>query len=546
LASRFDFLHRYKVAFLLVVGLALVLRLIHLYEVSDTPFFQELHTDPFMYHHWAIEIAQGDWLGGSRPVFYLGPLYPYSLALVYSVFGPSTLAACVVQTVLSALSAGLVYHLGRRLFNPATGLIAGLCAAFYGMFIFYSSLILGATLIIFLDLLMLVLLVSGLHRPAWWKWALAGLCFGLVACARGNVVLFGPVAILAIMVGFGFRCWKKWLSGSLWLTLAFFAAISPMTLHNWFVGDDLVPLTSNAGANFFIGNNAHSDGLYMRSARYKGRPMGLSVRDQHANFPEVAREELGRDDLKPSEISSFWVGKAFEEIGSDLGRWLALEGNKLKYILNAYELPNNRNYYFSKRFSVLLQLPLMTYGVLLPLAVAGMVISWQRWREHAVLLAFFIAQVAGLLAFFVLARYRLVVVPVLLVYAAAVIPWVYGELNIRRYWRVGVLAALLAVGYGVVYHRVPHTSYRANFTNLANAYRDLGRPEEALKNYDRTIKRWPDYYYAYLKKGEVLANMGRKDEAREAFDKALSLARKSQDTVHIRRIEARLRKLNGT
>jgi tetratricopeptide (TPR) repeat protein len=109
-----------------------------------------------------------------------------------------------------------------------------------------------------------------------------------------------------------------------------------------------------------------------------------------------------------------------------------------------------------------------------------------------------------------------------------------------------VLAVLLVVGYAAVYHRVPRTSYRANFTNLASAYRDLGQPEEALKNYNHTIAYWPEYYYAYLKKGEVLAKMGRKDEAREAFEKALSQARKNNDTVNIHRIEAQLRKLDGT
>ncbi len=544
LGSRFEFLNRYAIAFWIVVGLALILRLVHLFEVSGTPFFRHLHTDPFMYHHWAVKIIEDDWLGKSNPVFYLGPLYPYFLAVIYSVTGPSPLSACVVQILLSALSAGLVYHLGRQLLGSATGVIAGLFTACYGMFIFYSCLILGATLIIFLDLLMLVLMVSGSRKPAIWKWLTAGLCFGLSACGRGNVVLFGPLAVLAIIAGLGFYRWKKWLPACACFTLMFFVTISPVILHNWMIGGDLVLLTSNAGANLFIGNNARSRGLYMNSAHYKGRPMGLSVRDQEANFPDVARQELGRDDVKPSEISRFWTSKTVEEIQGNISGWLTLEGNKLKYIVNAYEVPNNRNYYFSKRFSKLLHLPLLTFGVILPLAVAGMIVSWRRWREHGLLYAFVIAQVAGLLAFFVIARYRLVMVPFLMIYAAATLTWVCHQLVSGRWRQLVVLVALLIPGYILVYQTVPRTSYRANFINLANAYRDLGQPEEALENYDRALALSPDYYYAHLKKGEVLAHVGRKQEARVTLDRALDLARRSKDSLNVGRIERQLRKLD--
>jgi 4-amino-4-deoxy-L-arabinose transferase-like glycosyltransferase len=399
IGARFAFLDRYAVAFWLVVGFAFLLRLFHLIEVADTAFFRHLHTDPFMYHHWAIEITEGDWLGKSKPVFYLGPLYPYFLAVIYSMAGPSTIAACIVQVILSALSAGLVYHLGRQLFGSAVGVVAGLLAALYGMMIFYSSLILGATLIIFLDLLMLVLLSSGLRKPALWKWLAAGVCFGLSACARGTVALFGPLAVLAIILCFSVRSWKKWLLACAALTSAFFATIAPVTLHNCLIGDDAVLLTSNAGVNLFIGSNAHSKGHFIAAPRYKGRLLGASVRDQQSNFPEIAKDELGRDDLVPSEVSRFWWRKSVEGIKEDLTGWLTLEANKLKYIVNAYESPNNRSYYFSKRFSVLLRLPLVTYGVILPLAVAGIVISLKRWKEQGVLYAFLLAHVAGLLAF---------------------------------------------------------------------------------------------------------------------------------------------------
>ncbi|HUU03644.1 MAG TPA: glycosyltransferase family 39 protein [Myxococcota bacterium] len=502
-----------SVALPVVCGLALLLRVVHFIEVSDTPFSLQLHTDPWMYDHWARQIAGGDWAGRQHPVYYLGPAYPYFLAAIYSMFGASTLAACMVQVLLSAASAGLVYHLGRRLFGPASGLLAGLLAAIYPMFIFYSGLILSTTLIIFLDLLALSLLVEGMRRPRFYKWILAGVSLGLSACARGNVLLFAPLAALAVILYFGFGRWKTWLPACAWLALAAIAAIAPVSLHNYLVGGDFVPLTSNVGANFFIGNNSHSDGIYMRSPRYKNRPMGLSVSDQQADFPAVARQELGRDDLSPSEVSSFWVKKTLEEIGANPGPWLRLVGNKLKYFVNAYEVPNNRNIYFSKRFSFILRLPLPGWGLVFPLALVGMFLSWRGLRKRFVLIGFFAAHLLALLAFFVNARYRLVVAPVLIIYAAAMLRWLFVNLRKRRIKAVSLAAVFLALAYLASYQSVPRINYRANFLNLANAYRDLGEPERAIEN---------------------------SEAAKRTLRRALDMARRNNDRLNVQRIKSEL------
>ena len=42
----------------------------------------------------------------------------------------------------------------------------------------------------------------------------------------------------------------------------------------------------------------------MNEATYKGRPMGLNVHDQKANFPVVAKQELGLSEIAPSQLSS--------------------------------------------------------------------------------------------------------------------------------------------------------------------------------------------------------------------------------------------------
>jgi len=122
-----------------IVALAAVLRLAYTLGSRTSPFFDHLDLDTKFYDSWARRIAAGDWVG--HDVFFMGPLYPYFLGLVYKVFGPSLLAAKLVQSIVGALTAGVVYLLGREVFGAAVGVVAGLLAALYIPFIFTDTLI---------------------------------------------------------------------------------------------------------------------------------------------------------------------------------------------------------------------------------------------------------------------------------------------------------------------------------------------------------------------------------------------------------------------
>src|SRR5260221_96646 len=58
-----------------VFGIALTVRLVHVWQIRRAPFFSVLMGDSRSYDEWARRIAGGDWIG--RDVFYQAPLYPY-------------------------------------------------------------------------------------------------------------------------------------------------------------------------------------------------------------------------------------------------------------------------------------------------------------------------------------------------------------------------------------------------------------------------------------------------------------------------------------
>src|SRR5262245_25386893 len=85
-----------------VFAVALAVRLVHLWQMSESPFFSVLMGDGRSYDEWARRIAAGDWLG--TDVYYQAPLYPYFLGAIYTLFGRDLFVARLCQAFVGALS----------------------------------------------------------------------------------------------------------------------------------------------------------------------------------------------------------------------------------------------------------------------------------------------------------------------------------------------------------------------------------------------------------------------------------------------------------
>ncbi len=102
---------------------ALIVRVIYLWQVESVPFFHHPAGDAGSYLAWAERIGQGDFWGGEA--FYQAPLYPYVLALVQWLIGPSLFALRLMQALMGALSCVFVFVAACRLVSSPAGLAAG-------------------------------------------------------------------------------------------------------------------------------------------------------------------------------------------------------------------------------------------------------------------------------------------------------------------------------------------------------------------------------------------------------------------------------------
>jgi len=496
-----------------VFVVALAVRLVYVFQVRQTPFFETLGLDAKFYDAWARRIAGGT---GEREAFFMSPLYPYFLAAIYRLLGRDLLLVRILQAGIGSATAALAYLIGRRVFGSRTGLIAGFATALYGALVFYDGSILISPLLVLLNALCLYLLVRADDTGAPWLYALAGVSLGLAGIGKATALAFAPVAALWIWLA-----WRRGREGKA-RAVALFAlgvllVVVPVTVRNLVVADDFVLVTSNGGLNFYIGNSEISTGGYVK-------PEGLDiVGDPDGEL--IAEAAVGRD-LRPSEVSAYWYGRARSYIGSQPGGWARLLVRKLSFAMSSYELPQLENYYFQKRYSGLLKLPLPAFALVAPLGLIGLALAWRR-RLARLLALFLVVYMGTIVAFFVVARYRLPVVPVLAVGSGFAVLELIRLVRERAWKTVGIATAglaALALIVNVNFYSVDRArGFAQSHYRLGIIYAERGDTARAIQECRQAIELDPTYPKSYLNLGSMLVAADRHEQAVEAFRAAVRL-----------------------
>lgn len=529
----------------LIVGaiftVALAMRLAHLWQIRDTPFFSVLMGDAKAYDTWAQQLAAGDWVG--RDVFYQAPLYPYFLGLVYTLAGHDLLVVRIVQAAVGAVSCVLIGLTAQRLFSTRAGLVAGLGLALYAPAIFFDGLIQKSVLDVFFVCLSLWCVSALIERaaqshsvpPPTGAWLALGFAMGGLSLTRENAL-----ALVAIVAGWavissrgpldaqGFNdsrglrsMWNERLRPLVTFGLAVALVLLPVALRNYVVGGGFYLTTAQFGPNFYIGNNAGADGTYASLRFGRGAP-----EYERQDATEIAQRETGRT-LSPSEVSRYWTDKALVFVTNQPGRWLALTGRKILLLWNRAEMldTESQESYADESWPLRSTGWFTHFGVLVPLAVFGGMVLWPQRRRVWVLYALVLTYAASVVMFYVFARYRFPLVPLLVLLAAAGVSaapqWLRARSAAERAAVAGVVAAVVVFTNWPV---LSSTRMRAiTETNLATALQADNRMEEAIARYRRAIELQPDHAPAYNNLGTALRAQGKLDEAVDTYERALSI-----------------------
>jgi len=512
---------------LIVFVIALVVRLIHLWQMREAPIFSVLMGDGRSYDEWARRIAAGDWLG--TEVFYQAPLYPYFLGAIYTVLGRDLLVVRVGQAIVGAFSCALLGLAAERLFSRRAGLIAGLGLAIYAPAIFFDALIQKTVLDVFFLCLALFILSRLFDMPGRvGVWTSLGIVLGGLSLTRENALIF--VVIILVWIAVRRRhpgthprrdqtLTRRRVTEAGALVLGLALILLPVAIRNYAVGGGFYATTSQFGPNFYIGNNPRSDGTYMSLRPGRGAP-----EYERQDATELAEHALGRR-LAPSEVSNYWSSRALNFIVSEPGAWMRLVGRKVLLLWNADEMLDTESQESHAEWSTVLSVGglLGHFGLLVPLAFLGVFATWHErgrlWFFYAMTLAY----AASVIAFYVFARYRFLLVPLLMLFASAglcAVPGLFRASSPAR--RAMLVATLVGVAIFANWPVLSATMMRAvTENNLAVALQEEGRLDEAIGHYQRAATLRPDYAPAYNNMGTALRAKGRVEEAVAAYERAL-------------------------
>ncbi len=496
-----------------ILAVAIGLRITTLVQIRTLGFVNQPTSDARIYDQRAREIAGGDWLGPAN--FVHAPLYAYFVGLVYLVNdGPWLLR--VLQVLGGTLACLLLYLATRRWFDQRVALLAALGLAIYPPAIFFDVLLQKTSLAVLLCTLLLWLYAISSARPSWWRWLLAGIALGLLILTRQNALILVPLLLIgAFFAGEKPTATKRraaWCAVTLVgvaLTLLLWAA------RNRAVIGSCVLTTPNLGQNFAMGNHPDATGTYLPFQR------GRATAEHEQQAWTRAAETAAGHELSPREVSDYYLRSAVDWIRANPGAWLRLTGKKLLMTWGAYEPFDTEDYYLYQRYVPLLRWldTIFHFGVLAPLALAGVVLTWPDRRRLWFLSTWLALNTLAVAAFVVFARYRMPLVPVLMMLAAAGL--LRGAESIRTHrWphlsvAILVLAiAALAANLPTYQRRVPTTT---SFVNHAVALADQHQYDRALGELEQALKLSPDDVDAHFTRGTVLLDLGRPADAGREF-----------------------------
>lgn len=495
---------------------ALAFGAVLLTDYGDDPFAEILISDARSYDLWGRRIAAEGL--GDEPVFHQSPLFPIILSWTYGEDSPPGVPRLFdwIQIILCAVAIALLVPIGKLyLGSLRAGIVAGAAALLHAPILFHALKLLPVSLALASQAAALALLGLYLHRPRAYLALAAGLAAGIAAAARAEFLLFVPVAVLAAALAPGEQERRARVLAALLVLAGFCVAVAPVTAHNLAKGDFVV-VASAGGENLFIGNQRGAEGSF--KAIHPGA--GDLISSKRA-ARQIAEKDAGRK-LKPSEISSYWRGRAMREVAADPGGWLRLEWRKLLRILHLgdpsdmYSMPLERSLYLPTLHALA-----VPYGLVLAAGALGIFLAVRsRRRGSWPLLAYVAMHLAVLLGFFVSTRLRMPLAFALLPFAGHALCELFDGLRSRK-GRAWALACLAAVALCTVASLASTRPTPRERTRLAAILSSRGDLEPALDVLAPVTVGGNADPLALDQAGYVLQKMQRWQEAESSYRRAL-------------------------
>ena len=524
----------FKKALLFLFLLGLIVRIGFFLEHARTPSFGVPTLDQKYYDTVAKMLLAGEdlhELHGFRPL-----LYPMFLAVLYKIGGAWGIdLALLAQHLLGVATGVMVALLGARMFrHRLSGVIGGALFLLAPVPLYFEGELLIEPSYTFLICLSLLLHLRAARIQGWKAgllWLLCGSLTIFAAQARANILVFLGVYPL-------FAAWRWWhsrdrtpllpllgLVGALGMTI-------PWAFINMKQSDHFHLLPNAGGVALYLGNKRTADGMVPEQERR------ITSGERYQDSVEVwAREEYeaamlaqGRKpETDPMAISKYWTQRTVDEIQAAPASWLRLMVKKCWLTIWNAEIPNNKAFAFLQQEYFWLRALPVRWVALLMFAPAGIWAAAKGGNRDALFILFVYAGLysAANIAFFICDRYRYPVWPAMAVFSGGGLLACIQTIRLRKFRATtNILAsmALLALLSLPNWAGAKLPSFARDFLFRSIAWYEKGHFPEALGDIDQSIKLDPRDATALLYRGNVLFALNRLEEAREAYEQALTFS----------------------
>ncbi|MBN2385362.1 glycosyltransferase family 39 protein [bacterium] len=394
---------------------ALIMRV--LFQLLFWGFGSPVVDDGRDYHRIAVNLIEtGTFQGKTGTTARRPPLYPFFIAAIYSVTSPNPDAVRLVQIVLNAALVIWIYLFGRQVYGTRVGLLAGLLAVFYPVFVFLPARLLTENLFVILVFLVSWFLIRYARRSAL-HYFLGGTLLGLAILTR-PALMMAPLFIAIWILGYASR-FRTASIRFIALVLGMSCVIAPWTLRNYFLFHQFVPVTTNAGITFLHDNNP-----FVPKMGWAG-PQNRIFQPELIS-PEFAPENEAWQELNEAQQDQAYFNYTLNWIKQNPIEFLKLLPRKLISYLNFRQGSNT-----AELSTVLMDLAnLFSYGLLLPFMLIGFGWTFRHESPAQRLVHFLIATfVLGVMIYAGGVRLRVPIEPFLVLFAAYTLVSLFEQLR---------------------------------------------------------------------------------------------------------------------
>ncbi len=276
---------------IVLIGFGALARVLLLVWFQGQPLY--IH-DESNYNNIAVNLAKNGQfaltagnLTSIRP-----PLYPFSLSLLYQLFGTENYDAVrIAQALLSLANVVLLYHLANALFTQRVAIWAATLLCFYPSLLWSTCLLLTETAFTFWLLSLCLILQRYLQSRRLWQLLLFGVVLGLAALTRSVLWLFPPFLLVYLWFVDDSRHLASRLTIMAVPVIGFLLTIMPWSIRNTRLQKTFTTIDVMGGRNFMMGNYEHTPLFRAWDA--------ISIQSPRAWYSVFAQERI--DDRKLSQ-----------------------------------------------------------------------------------------------------------------------------------------------------------------------------------------------------------------------------------------------------